>query len=82
MKRGASWTVDFGLSTADCGLSAAPQNGPANRSTSARTSASDRFRPSANAYAVSQYEQRRLQAVSRTKTHGSPANVLSPCRLK
>jgi len=31
---------------------------------------------------VSQYEQRKSQAVSRIKTHGSPAKVLSPCKLK
>jgi hypothetical protein len=45
-------------------------------------SSSDLFVPSANAYAVSQYEQRKSQAVSRTKMHGNPAKVLSPCRLR
>jgi len=34
------------------------------------------------AKAVSQYEQRRSQPVRRTKTHGRPAKVLSPCRLR
>ena len=48
----------------------------------ARTSSSAFFLPSVKAYAVSQYEQRRLQAVSRTKTHGSPAKVLSPCKTQ
>ena len=46
--------------------------------TSARISATSRFFPSKNAYSVSQYVQRKSQAVSRTKTHGSPAHVLSP----
>ena len=38
--------------------------------------------PSVKAYAVSQYEQRNGHAVSWTKMHGSPAKVLSPCRLR
>jgi hypothetical protein len=45
-------------------------------------SAKDLFVPSAKAYAVSQYEQRKSQVVRRTKMHGNPANVLSPWRLK
>jgi hypothetical protein len=45
-------------------------------------SSSDFFLPSVKAYAVSQYEQRKSQAVSRIKTQGSPAKVLSPCKLK
>jgi hypothetical protein len=54
----------------------------ASRWISSRTAISVIFVPSLKAYAESQYEQRRLQAVSRTNMHGNPANVLSPCKLK
>ena len=56
--------------------------GFANRRTSAIICAVDIRFPSANAYAVSQYEQRKSHPVSRMKMHGNPANVLSPCRLR
>ncbi len=42
------------------------------------TSSSDILRPSVKAYGVSHHEQRRSQAVSRTKTHGRPLWVDSP----
>src|SRR5262245_46370961 len=53
-------------------------NGSASRATSAQISSIDFFFPSVKAYAVSQYEQRKSHAVSRTKIHGKPMNVLSP----
>src|SRR4029079_15114145 len=49
-----------------------------NRAISASTSSSERLFPSWNAYGVSHHEQRRSQAVRRTKTHGRPAYVDSP----
>src|SRR5262249_22040478 len=58
------------------------RNGSASRDTSAQTSSIDFFLPSVNAYAVSQYEHRRSQAVRRTKMQGKPVNVLSPCTLR
>ena len=48
----------------------------------ATTSSSGSVSPRPKACGVSQYPQRRWQAVRRTKTQGKPTNVLSPCRLR
>src|SRR5437868_6695193 len=47
---------------------------------SACTSSGDILLPPVKVNSLSHQVQRRLQAASRTKIHGNPANVDSPCR--
>src|SRR3954465_15296631 len=52
----------------------------ASFATSAWTSSGDIFLPPVKVNSLSHQVQRRLHPVRRTKIHGSPANVDSPCR--